>query len=155
MADHAERWKTKSLDVAPIVASVLRKPVPMNVLLDCLFVGIGGMTGALCRFGIAAACQSMLKTSFPIATLIANVTGCFLIGLLIGSDHDMRSRHLRTFFGIGFLGALTTFSTFGAETVTAASSGQTLTAAMNIIFNVALGLTAVVVGMTLGRTLVR
>ena len=127
----------------------------MNVLFDCLFVGIGGTAGALCRFAIAAACQSMLKTSFPIATLIANVAGCFLIGLLIGSDHEMRSRHLRTFFGIGFLGALTTFSTFGAETVAAASGGQTATAVLNVVVNVSLGLVAVVAGMTVGRTWLR
>lgn len=123
----------------------------MKILVECLLVGLGGSLGALCRFGIAGLCNAYMKMSFPLGTLIANVTGCFLIGLFIGSGQDERSRQLKTFFGIGFLGALTTFSTFGAETVSQAGDGNTGIAITNVLLNLLLGIGAVLLGIIVGR----
>jgi len=120
------------------------------VLFDCFLVGAGGFVGALCRFGIAGLASKLFATGFPLGTLIANVTGCFLIGLLIGSGQGDANRHLKLAFGIGFLGALTTFSTFGAETVAHARDGAIAIAAGNVILNVALGLVAVAAGLWCG-----
>lgn len=122
-----------------------------TILMDCLLIGAGGFVGALCRYGIASASKAMFSTSFPLGTLFANVIGCFLIGMLIGSGHDEKYRNFKLLFGVGFLGALTTFSTFGAETVSHANEGNSAHAISNIILNVALGLIAVVAGMWLGK----
>ncbi len=121
-----------------------------SILFDCLLVSVGGFFGALCRFGIAGLATRVFATPFPLGTLIANISGCFLIGLLIGSGAGEKSRHLKLAFGLGFLGALTTFSTFGAETVVQAREGSTMIAASNVILNVLLGISAVVAGIWLG-----
>jgi CrcB protein len=104
-----------------------------TVFIDCLLIGAGGFAGALCRYGIAAAGRALLKTSFPVGTLVANVLGCFLIGMLIGSGHDEKYRSVKLLFGVGFLGALTTFSTFSAETVSQANDGNSVHAISNIL----------------------
>ena len=123
----------------------------MKIFFECLLVGLGGTFGALCRFGIAELTSAFAKTSFPLGTLIANVGGCFLIGIFIGSGQDERSRQLKTFFGIGFLGALTTFSTFAAETVSSTSEGNSGIAIANVLANLSLGFGAVLLGMMVGR----
>lgn len=120
---------------------------------DSLLVGIGGFAGAICRYGIAQFSRFAWATSFPIGTLLANVAGCFLIGILIGSGRAESSQSLRLSFGVGFLGALTTFSTFGAETVSQAQSGSIGLAVLNIAANLIAGLLAVVVGIVVGQKL--
>lgn len=122
-----------------------------TVLIDCLLVGTGGFAGAVCRYGIAATSKYLWDSSFPVGTLIANVLGCFLIGLLIGSGHGDANKSARLLFGVGFLGALTTFSTFGAETVGASSDQQHGIAIGNVLLNLGVGLPAVVAGMWLGK----
>lgn len=71
-----------------------------------MLVAIGGFFGAIARFWIS---NGLNKISFPFGTLLVNVLGAFLLGLLIGSGADENSRLL---FGTGFLGAFTTFSTW-------------------------------------------
>jgi len=92
-------------------------------------------------------------TSFPLGTLIANLLGCFLIGILIGSGKTETNNSLKLSFGVGFLGALTTFSTFGAETIGHAQSGNLGIAGANVAVNVVVGLLAVVIGMAVGQKL--
>ena len=121
------------------------------VLFDCLLVGAGGFAGAICRYGIAAASKYLWDSSFPIGTLIANVIGCFLIGLLIGSGFGDASKNTKLMFGVGFLGALTTFSTFGAETIGAVNDQQNGIAIGNILLNLGVGLPAVIAGIWLGK----
>lgn len=120
---------------------------------DCLLVGAGGFAGAICRFGIAHSSRFLGATSFPLGTLIANVAGCFLIGILIGSGKADTHQNLRLSFGVGFLGALTTFSTFGAETIQHAQSGAPWIAGLNVAVNLIGGLLAVVAGIALGQRL--
>ena len=122
-----------------------------TVLFDCFLIGAGGFVGAICRYGIAAASRHFWDSAFPVGTLIANVVGCFLIGLLIGSGRDEASRSTKLMFGVGFLGALTTFSTFGAETVGSLNEQSPGMAIGNVVLNVGIGLIAVVVGMWLGK----
>ncbi len=124
----------------------------MNIT-DCLLVGCGGFAGAICRYGIAQLTRFPWAASFPLATLIANVAGCFLIGVLIGSGKSQSSDTLRLSFGVGFLGALTTFSTFGAETINHAQSGAVWIAAVNIAANLVVGLLAIVFGIAIGQKL--
>jgi CrcB protein len=122
-----------------------------TVLFDCFLIGAGGFVGAICRYGVAAASRQLWETSFPIGTLIANLIGCFLVGVLIGSGQEEANRNLKLLFGVGFLGALTTFSTFGAETVSHANEQSYSIAVSNIVMNVVIGLAAVMAGLWLGK----
>lgn len=125
----------------------------MRTDLELLMVGVGGALGAISRFGIAELSKKLFASSFPIGTLVANLAGCFLIGLIIGSGHASKSDPIRLGFGIGFLGALTTFSTFGAETLKHFNEGEWLVAFGNVLVNVVFGLTLVFLGMLAGRRL--
>lgn len=127
-------------------------------ITNILLVGIGGIFGAIVRYFIAVACVRWIAVGFPVATLIANVTGCFLMGALLGgmSTAEGPSRQveaLRLSLGIGFLGSLTTFSTFSADTIAQLQQGQYGSALVYVSLNLVLGLMAVVVGISLGARL--
>lgn len=102
---------------------------------------IGGALGTLCRYLTTVATQSLLPSSaFPLATLIVNVLGCFLIGMLspLGpAGHVSPTAHLA--LGTGFAGAFTTFSTFELEADTLARGGAWNLAATYVIGSLALG----------------
>lgn len=125
----------------------------MKTAFEFLAVALGGSFGAMARYGIARLVYQFWRTQLPVATLLANVIGCFLIGLLLGSGHSERLPTLRLFFGVGFLGALTTFSTFGAETIQQAQQGNYGVAAGNVGLNLVTGLIAVTIGIAIGRRL--
>ena len=96
----------------------------MRTAIELMLIGAGGAIGAMSRFGIAEFSRRMFSNSFPIGTLLANLAGCFLIGVLLGSGQADKSEPLRLGVGVGFLGALTTFSTFGAETIQKVNDGN-------------------------------
>lgn len=121
--------------------------------LQVLVIAMGGACGALLRYYFAVAAKSWQTTGFPIGTFFANVLGCFLIGLMIGSGKDQQHEAIRLGFGIGFLGSLTTFSTFSAESICQLTDGNWKLAAINIIANLSCCLLATVAGITLGRKL--
>jgi len=125
----------------------------MRTEIEILLVGLGGAFGAITRYGISSLSNKFFAQSFPLGTLIANLAGCFLIGMILGSGHSEKSHPIRLGVGVGFLGALTTFSTFGAETMTHANEGNWSIALGNIFANVILGLTFVFLGMMAGRKL--
>ena len=118
----------------------------MNVR-DLILVAAGGAMGALARFGASTLSVDLLGTRFPWGTLVVNVLGCFAMGALIqaGTTFDMISPAWKLAFGTGFLGAFTTFSTFGIETVHAWHRSPTI-AALNVTGNMTMGLAAVVLG---------
>ena len=123
----------------------------MKTEWQILLVALGGALGAIGRFGINEILTAVFKLPFPLGTLVANVVGCFLIGVLIGSGIGETSRSARLGFGVGFLGALTTFSTFGAETIQHASDGRWSLAIGNVSANLTLGLAAVMLGIATGK----
>jgi CrcB protein len=131
----------------------------MKPIVEFSLIAMGGALGAMTRYAIHLWADQTFKenalvSSLPVGTFIANVAGCFLIGLLIGSGRSELSRHLRLFAGIGFLGALTTFSTFGTETVKSLEEGSWAIATCNVLANVCFGLAAVMFGLWLGRKMV-
>ncbi|MFK7768539.1 MAG: fluoride efflux transporter CrcB [Mariniblastus sp.] len=125
----------------------------MRIEIEMLLIGLGGAIGALSRYGIAEFSKRVFSVEFPLGTLIANLVGCFLIGVLLGSGHADKSDPIRLGLGIGFLGSLTTFSTFSAETVTQINSGNWLIAFSNVGISLGLGLILVFVGMVAGKKL--
>ncbi|PKR86630.1 fluoride efflux transporter CrcB [Heyndrickxia camelliae] len=83
-------------------------------MLNIALVAIGGFFGAISRFSLSNLIKSKAASSFPFATLIVNLLGSFLLGVIIGANLD---RTWALLVGTGFMGAFTTFSTFKLENI--------------------------------------
>jgi CrcB protein len=123
-------------------------------IMKILLVMAGGSIGALSRYGVSLLAAQVFGTKFPWGTLIVNLSGCFLIGLsfaLADRGISIMNPSMRLFFMTGYLGALTTFSTFGLETVNSMRAGTNLVMVANILSNNLIGGALVFVGMLVGR----
>ncbi len=82
-----------------------------------MWVGFGGFLGTITRYWMAYGMQKLLGVTFPYGTLLVNLLGCYLIGLLatVAAERVFLSPSLRQFLFIGILGGFTTFSTFSYE----------------------------------------
>jgi CrcB protein len=117
-----------------------------------LLVMVGGSLGAASRYGISLMAANLWGTRFPWGTLTVNLAGCFLIGLLFGLSDRVRmlTPEMRLLLITGFLGALTTFSTFSIETVSAGRAGLMVQPVVNILINNLGGLALTVMGLWIG-----
>jgi CrcB protein len=115
--------------------------------MTILYVGIGGFLGAISRFLIAGFVQKIAGILFPAGTLTVNVLGSFLIGFLVMIFENIIAPQWKALFITGFLGALTTFSTFSYETVVLIQESLYYKALLNVLLNIILCLAATVVGM--------
>lgn len=121
-----------------------------------LLVFVGGGLGSATRFGTSLLAARWWGTSFPWGTLAVNLAGCFLIGVLFGlSERGSLSPEGRLFLMTGFLGGLTTFSSYGLETSHLTRSGQFANAACNLIANNGAGIALVFLGLWLAHKLVQ
>lgn len=118
---------------------------------------IGGGLGALTRYGVGLYAGKYIGIRFPFGTLIVNLTGCFLIGVCFAlvERSGWMTPSARLFIMTGFLGSLTTFSTYALETFTTVRTGTYSVAAMNFLLNNVLGLALVIAGIWVVRVLVR
>lgn len=126
-------------------------------MLRLLYIGLGGSLGALCRYGVGEAMKALLPDArLPYGTLVANLAGCFLIGLLGATVKapELLTADLRAMIFTGFLGAFTTFSTFSSETLTLFQDGKSGLALVNLGVQLACGLLAVWIGLKLGAAIV-
>jgi CrcB protein len=100
-----------------------------------LFVGVGGMVGSICRYGLSGLLYRMMGDRFPYGTFAVNIVGCFAIGLLMSlfEERWLVPPNLRLFLTIGILGGFTTFSTFSYETVEMLKGGNFFLASLNIV----------------------
>lgn len=115
-----------------------------------LWVGLAGAAGAVVRYRVGVAVG---VRSFPWATLGINTVGCFLLALLLaGPAAERWSMTANTALAVGFLGAFTTFSTFGYETFTLLRTHRPTEAFGYAAASLAGGLCAVAAGYALGRT---
>jgi len=122
--------------------------------MKILLVMAGGAIGALSRYGVSLLAAQLFGTKFPWGTLIVNLSGCFLIGLsfaLADRGISIMNPSIRLFFVTGYLGALTTFSTFGLETANSMRAGTHLVTVANVLSNNLLGGALVFLGMLVGR----
>lgn len=123
-----------------------------NILLVFLGAGVGGVL----RYWLSSRVYMLLGKQFPYGTLIVNLSGCFLMGILFVltlNRIDSFSSQLRVFLLIGLLGGYTTFSSFSIETVNLIENGNWLGGIMNMILSTA-GCTIVAwLGVLCGRNL--
>lgn len=108
-----------------------------------LIVGLGGFLGAALRY-IVSNVTAKYFGDFPIGTLIVNVAGGFIMGLIMEASNSVWpiSTNARLFLTTGILGGLTTFSTFSYETVSYLSEGEYLVGGLNAGLNLSLALFA-------------
>ena len=121
-----------------------------------LWVGAGGVVGAMARYLMVVWLNGGLSGSgFPYGTLAVNAAGCFLIGLVVGfaETHKPLSPEVQAFLLVGVLGGFTTFSAFGLDTIRLFRDQAYLAGSANVLLQVAVGLTAVVVGLKVGQAL--
>ena len=126
------------------------------MFLNFLCIGLGGFTGACLRAmtGIMIAKAGILA-SFPLATLLVNITGSFMIGFLLSIPFVTENPNLKGFLTAGLLGGLTTFSTFSFDTLSMIEHRMIVQAFANIILNVVLSLIACFAGYLLAKLLIR
>ncbi len=121
-----------------------------------LSVGVGAALGAWLRWGLGTLLNPLFPT-LPLGTLAANLTGGLLMGLAMGAfaHYQALSPEIRLFITTGFLGGLTTFSTFSAEASTLLLRQQYAWFAAHVLLHVAGSLTATLAGIALIRALLR
>ncbi len=121
-------------------------------LINSAVVGSGGFIGALARYGLSGLVHRQVPLAvFPYGTLVVNLLGCLMIGVLAGlaESRQLFGPEFRTFALIGVLGGFTTFSTFGYETVAMMRDAEFLRASTNVGVHVVLGLALVWLGYAL------
>ncbi|EEO27287.1 fluoride efflux transporter CrcB [Oxalobacter paraformigenes] len=106
--------------------------------MSWLAVGLGAAIGAWLRWGLGMLMNS-IHQHIPLGTLVANLSGGYVIGLAMAFfyGHNGISPEWRLFAITGFLGGLTTFSTFSAETVLMLQRGEYLWAGLQVVLHVA------------------
>ena len=112
------------------------------------YVGIGGFIGASLRYIISIQSAKWFGTNFPFGTLIVNVLGGFLMGVImqISTDTTLISPNQRLILTTGILGGLTTFSTFSLETINLFSDTRYVLGTLNICLNLFFSLFGLIVG---------
>lgn len=124
-------------------------------MLKIVAVAVGGSFGAVARYLVSLWAADRFGAAFPYGTLIANVVGCFIIGafMTIATERFIVSPHWRLFVTVGFIGGLTTFSSFSYETFKLLEDAQTALAVYNLALNVIVGFCATWLGIGLARLL--
>lgn len=117
-------------------------------IIYILYIGVGGFLGAICRYITVLYLKKRIPGNFPNGTLIVNLTGSFLLGVLLGINGK---ESVTLFFGTGFMGAFTTFSTFKLETIQLLESKEKSSAFVYAFLTYFLGITLAYLGFVLGR----
>lgn len=119
----------------------------MKILLA---IGLGSFIGGVARYLITLQVQNKFLSTFPFGTLVVNIAGCFLIGLVYGlSEKGNINVEWRLFLATGILGGFTTFSSFSNETVSMLRDAQYWQAFSYIAFSIIIGLAATFGGISL------
>ena len=120
------------------------------MFINILLVAIGAIFGVLARFLFSSWMKKRWQMEFPLGTFLINLSGSFLLGLLIGSGAD---RHMQLLIGTGFMGSFTTFSTFKLENMELRLKGKYPTLIWYLGLSYILGIGLAGVGMWLGHRL--
>jgi CrcB protein len=120
------------------------------------YIAVGSAIGGVSRYLVGGLSQRLIAGTFPIGTLLINVTGSFLLGLILryGVETPTFTPEMRALLTVGFCGGYTTFSTFSYETVALAEDGQWARAAVYVALSVGLSLIATFLGFAAAREIV-
>jgi len=123
--------------------------------MPIFLVALGGAAGAVTRYVIDGFVSDRAGGAFPWGTLVINVSGSALVGLLfaLAIERGVLPASIRAPLMIGFIGAYTTFSTLMLESWRLWEDGAVGLAAVNVVGSILLGLAALFVGLTIGRAL--
>ena len=118
-----------------------------------LFIGSGSFLGGIARYLTSRLVQNSFASAFPYGTMVVNILGCLLVGLIFGLSErtNMINDEWRLFLTVGFCGGFTTFSTFANENMTLLRDGNFLNFAIYTGLSVFLGLAAVFFGNALTK----
>ena len=116
-------------------------------------IGLAGALGALSRYGLQSLVNEVAGRPSILGTLLANLTGAFVLGLLIAATETRLELNsvTRAAIAVGFLGSYTTFSTFMFESVTRLENGEVLLVLAYVAGSIVLGLALAYAGLQLGR----
>lgn len=117
--------------------------------MDLFLVGTGGVLGSLVRYVIYTYIYQRKKDKFPLDTIIINLSGAFLIGLLSGL---VLNKYLNLFLIVGFLGAYTTFSTLMAEGINVIEKNKIVNSYIYVGISAILGVLLCFIGYHLGES---
>jgi CrcB protein len=125
----------------------------MNLIVS---IAAGGARGAVGRYGVSIGTTSAFGHGFPWGTLIVNILGSFVMGVLVALFAHLGnpSQEMRAFLTVGVLGAMTTFSTFSLDTVTLFERGDYMVAAAYSGASVFFSIAALFAGLFIVRQLV-
>ena len=123
------------------------------MLKTLFFIGSGSFIGGIARYLISRLVQNSIASSFPFGTMVVNLLGCLLIGLIFGISErtNLINDEWRIFLTIGFCGGFTTFSTFANENMILLREGNFLYFSLYTGLSVFLGLVAVFFGNALTK----
>ncbi len=126
-----------------------------TTMANIFIIGIGGFLGAISRYGVALWIGQRWGRTFPLGTFLINISGSFLIGLLMSlfTERFMVNPQWRLLLVVGFLGAYTTFSTFEYETGALMKDGEWLIAMLNVVLSVIVGFVALKLGEIIAKTI--
>ena len=118
------------------------------MIRNFLLIGVGGALGSMLRYGVALLIGTR---QFPLSTLLINITGSFIIGIVIAFSlkNEAFAHNWKLFLATGLCGGFTTFSAFSAENLLLLQNGKLLMPALYISFSVLLGIAAVWLGFKL------
>jgi len=121
---------------------------------EVVIIALSGALGSVSRYLVSGWAYRIFGEQFAYGTIAVNIIGCFALGVAMEMSivTDLLPRTLRLAVTIGFLGAFTTFSTFGYETHQYMENGAWWLALLNVAGNVVLGIIAVWAGLVLGRS---
>jgi len=124
------------------------------MIVRVALVAAGGAAGAVGRYLLGAWIAARVGPAFPWSTFVINVSGSFLIGIVLGlATEGVLSAEARLFLAVGVLGGYTTFSTFSYETLELLADGTIGAFLLNVLGQLAAGLAAVALGLALSRAL--
>ena len=119
------------------------------------YVAAGSAVGGVARFALASLLQQRAGSNFPVGTLVVNISGSFLLGVLLRYALGTQgiTPEVRALLTTGFCGGYTTFSTFTYDTLLLLEDGQTSRAGLYVLLSVALSLAGAWLGILGGRAL--
>ncbi|MBN2847189.1 MAG: fluoride efflux transporter CrcB [Coriobacteriia bacterium] len=124
-------------------------------VFEIVGIMVGAAIGGGARYVLGGWMVERWGASFPWHTLVINVGGAFLLGLLmaLSAERGLMTPQVRLFLGVGLLGGFTTFSTLSYESIALVERGLIVQGAANMLGSAALGLVAVVAGLLVGRAI--